>query len=233
MRKSYIDPSQAVHFDKKITTEVEIRKVIAFNGSPRKSWNTATLLNKALEGAASQGAETELVHLYDLNYKGCTSCFSCKLKGGKSYGRCALQDDLTPFLHQIPEVDATILGSPVYLGSATGQMRSFLERLVFPYLVYDANHSSLFQKRMATGFIFTMGAPESRIKEMGIDQNLKGMEMSLKRMLLQVGADRIMFSADYPYGSMARALLFLEQLPVSPADKERIAHGNAERLLRL
>jgi hypothetical protein len=52
-------------------------------------------------------------------------------------------------------------------------------------------------------------------------------------LLLQVGADRIMFSADYPYGSMARALSFLEQLPVSPADKERIAHGNAERLLRL
>jgi len=53
---------------------------IAMNGSPRKKWNTATLLEKALEGAASQGAETELVHLYDLNYKGCISCFACKLK---------------------------------------------------------------------------------------------------------------------------------------------------------
>jgi len=156
-------------------------KVIAFNGSPRKSWNTATLLNKALEGAASQGAETELVHLYGLNYKGCTSCFSCKLKGGKSYGRCALQDDLTPFLRQIPEADAIILGSPVYLMSATGQMRAFLERLIFPYLVYDANHSSLFPKRMSTGFIFTMGAPESQIKEMGVDQDLNLMVMSLKR----------------------------------------------------
>ena len=40
--------------------------IIAFNGSPRKSWNTATLLNKALEGATSAGAETELIHLYDL-----------------------------------------------------------------------------------------------------------------------------------------------------------------------
>lgn len=156
-------------------------KAIAFNGSPRKGWNTATLLNKALEGAASQGAESELVHLYDLNYKGCTSCFACKLKGGKSYGKCAIKDDLTPFLHQIPEVDAMILGSPVYMGTATGQMRSFLERLVFPYLVYDASHSSLFQKRMPTGFIFTMGAPESRIKEMGVDQNLNLMVMSLKR----------------------------------------------------
>ncbi|WP_320017782.1 NAD(P)H-dependent oxidoreductase [Labilibaculum manganireducens] len=40
-------------------------KVIAFNGSPRKDSNTFTLLNKALEGAASMGADTELVHLYN------------------------------------------------------------------------------------------------------------------------------------------------------------------------
>lgn len=43
-------------------------KVMAFNGSPRKNWNTATLLNKALEGATSQEAETEIIHLYDLNW---------------------------------------------------------------------------------------------------------------------------------------------------------------------
>jgi predicted TIM-barrel fold metal-dependent hydrolase len=50
-------------------------------------------------------------------------------------------------------------------------------------------------------------------------------------LLLQVGVDRIMFSADHPYGSMAQARAFLDRLPVSAADKERIAHGNAERLL--
>jgi uncharacterized protein len=52
-------------------------------------------------------------------------------------------------------------------------------------------------------------------------------------LLFQVGIDRIMFSADYPYASMEEARTFLEQLPLSPADKVRIAHGNAERLLRL
>ena len=52
-------------------------------------------------------------------------------------------------------------------------------------------------------------------------------------LLLQVGADRIMFSTDYPYASMTEARTFLDRLPVSPAEKERIAHGNAERLLRL
>jgi predicted TIM-barrel fold metal-dependent hydrolase len=52
-------------------------------------------------------------------------------------------------------------------------------------------------------------------------------------LLLQVGIDRIMFSADYPYGSMSQARAFLDHLPVSTADRQRIAHGNAERLLHL
>ena len=73
-------------------------KVMAINGSPRKQGNTATLLNKALEVAKSHGAETEMVHLYDLDYKGCRSCYACKLKGGKSYGKCAIRDSLTPVL---------------------------------------------------------------------------------------------------------------------------------------
>ena len=52
-------------------------------------------------------------------------------------------------------------------------------------------------------------------------------------LLLEVGVDRIMFSADHPYQSMAQAKAFLEQIPVSAADRERIAHGNAEKLLGL
>lgn len=52
-------------------------------------------------------------------------------------------------------------------------------------------------------------------------------------LLLHVGVERIMFSADYPYSSMAQARAFLDQLPVSPADRARIAHGNAETLLGL
>jgi multimeric flavodoxin WrbA len=49
-------------------------KVMAFNGSPhKKKWNTVTLLNSALQGAQSNGAETELVQLYDLKFSGCIS----------------------------------------------------------------------------------------------------------------------------------------------------------------
>ncbi len=51
--------------------------------------------------------------------------------------------------------------------------------------------------------------------------------------LTTFGADRIMFSVDYPYTSNDKALPFLNALPVSPADRAKIAHGNAERLLKL
>jgi multimeric flavodoxin WrbA len=140
-------------------------KVLAINGSPRKKWNTATLLQNTLDGAASHGAETELTHLYDLDYKGCTSCFSCKLKGGKSYGKCAVNDGLTPVLEKIPETDALILGSPIYFGTVTGEMRCFMERLLFPYLTYTNPPSSLFKGKIRTAFMYTMNVSEQQMKD--------------------------------------------------------------------
>ena len=144
-------------------------KVIAVNGSPRKNWNTATLLEKALEGAISEGAETELIHLYDLDYKGCRSCYSCKLKGGESLGKCAAKDDLTPTLEKIRDADAIILGAPIYMGAVAGEAQSFLERLVYP-LWDPETMSTYFKKSIPAGFICTMGAPEGRMKEMGFDR---------------------------------------------------------------
>jgi predicted TIM-barrel fold metal-dependent hydrolase len=51
--------------------------------------------------------------------------------------------------------------------------------------------------------------------------------------LMSFGVDRIMFSVDYPFASNAPARAFLDALPVTPADRAKIAHGNADRLLRL
>jgi multimeric flavodoxin WrbA len=168
-------------------------KVIAINGSPRKEWNTATLLKKALEGAASQGAATELVHLYDLNYKGCISCFACKEKGGKSYGRCVVRDDLKPLFEKIEAADALVFGSPIYLGNITGEMQSFLERLVFPYLTYTDPPQSLFPKKIRTGFVYTMGLPEELADEFGYRQRFAGIERFLTRIF---GSSETLLSFD-------------------------------------
>ncbi|MFJ8023546.1 amidohydrolase family protein [Streptomyces sp. NPDC096311] len=47
------------------------------------------------------------------------------------------------------------------------------------------------------------------------------------------GADRILFSVDYPFSSNTQARAFLDDLPVTPTDRAKIAHANAERLLKL
>jgi len=159
-------------------------EVIAFNGSPRKTWNTATLLQKALEGAASKGATTKLIHLYDLDYKGCKSCFGCKTKGGPSYGKCAVKDDLTPTLKNIESVDAVILGSPVYFWGVSGEMKSFMERLMYPFYPSKKDNDpvrTLFPKTINTGFIYTMNAPEERMKNViGYDRQISVTEGFLK-----------------------------------------------------
>ncbi|MPM79077.1 hypothetical protein SDC9_126108 [bioreactor metagenome] len=157
--------------------------VIAINGSPRKNWNTATILNKALEGASSQGATTELINLYDLNFKGCISCFACKLKGGKSYGKCGYKDELTPVLEKIESADAVILGSPIYFSEVTGEMRSFIERLIFQYLVYDENYSSLNEKKKPIGMIYTGNVPETMIKEIEYDRVLSRYENMFEKFM--------------------------------------------------
>jgi multimeric flavodoxin WrbA len=168
-------------------------KIIGFNGGPRKEWNTATLLKKALEGASSQGAKTELIHLYDLDYKGCISCFACKEKNGKSYGKCVVKDDLAPIFKIIEGAGAAIFGSPVYLGSVTGEMQSFLERLVFPYLTYTDPPESLFPKKIPTGFIYTMGVTEEFFEKFGYAQRCANMERLLSRIF---GSNETLVSLD-------------------------------------
>ena len=110
-----------------------------------------------------------MIHLYDLSYKGCISCFACKLKHGKSYGKCAVKDELTPILAKIDEADAILLGSPIYFFRMTGEMRSFMERLLFPYLEYADPWRSLSTRKINTGLIYTMNITEKEWQAMVAD----------------------------------------------------------------
>ena len=134
-------------------------KAIAVNGSPRKGWNTDLLLQKALEGAAAAGAETELIQLSDLTFSGCRSCFACKRAGAET-GRCMWKDDLQPVLDKILSADAVFMGSPIYLGNVSGMMYCLMERLAFSLLSYDDYSKQLFHGKVNSCFFFTMNAPK-------------------------------------------------------------------------
>ena len=113
-------------------------KIIIIDGGPRKTFNTASMLKKIAEGAASVSEQIEVktIRLYGLDYKGCMACMACKIKGRTS-NVCKFKDALTPVLEEIAEADGLVLGSPNYFGEVTGQMRTFLERLAFPWLSYN------------------------------------------------------------------------------------------------
>ena len=143
-------------------------KALFVNGGPRKNKNTAQMLESAMQGAKDAGAEAELVHLYDLDYKGCKSCFACQLKNAKTDGVCAIRDGLHPVLEKAREADVIVIGSPVYFSYPTGQTRSFLKRLIFPNFTYDYDEQGNRRRPIRekqTAMIFTMNIPEEAMED--------------------------------------------------------------------
>lgn len=175
-----------------------MKKVIILNGSPRKNFNTAKLLKEAQRGAESIGAETEYFNLYDINYKGCLSCFACKRKNATTNCVCAIKDDLRPILEKCIQADAIIMGSPVYFSYPTGEFRSFLERLLFPVHTYLVDKEtgglkSLRPKTIPCGVIFTMNCPKEWMGKYNYPTILEDNINSLNHVF---GCAEVMYSCD-------------------------------------
>lgn len=139
-------------------------KALFVNGSPRKNWNTHKMLEQAMKGASDAGAECEMIHLYDLKFKGCVSCFACKVKNNKTGGLCAYRDELRPVLEKALASDVIVAGSPVYFSYPTGMFRSFIERLLFPIMSYSVNPDGTrpraIDRTIYSAVIYTMNCPE-------------------------------------------------------------------------
>jgi len=135
-----------------------MKKILAFNGSPNVKGNTALLLETMLKAAASKGAETKLVSLNTLKMKGCQACYACQGNGG----HCATVDELQPLLEEIYKADAVILGSPVYMGQMSAQLKGLVDRF-FSFLNMAAGHKTNLAsgKKAVMLFVQNMPAPEA------------------------------------------------------------------------
>ncbi len=156
-------------------------KALFVNCSPRKNWNTQKLLERAMQGAKDSGAECELVNLYDIAFKGCVSCFACKLKARKQDGLCAFKDPLTPILEKARNSDVLVIGSPVYFSYPTAYMRAFLERFGFPLMDYSGNTN--LDRKIQSALIFTMNAPEDIAEKFNYPVLLGANATALERLL--------------------------------------------------
>ena len=103
--------------------------------------------------------QKEYIDLFDLSYTGCRSCLACKRKDAERC-KCFWKDDLSPIIDRIFAADALIVGSPIYLGDITSQLRGLIERLHFCALSYD-DYSNYFTGKVDVGIILTMNAPKT------------------------------------------------------------------------
>ncbi len=144
-----------------------MNSVIIINGSPRKDGNTAKMCRAFAEGVKLQlqDATIETVNLYDFDFKGCRSCFACKLKGSKNYGHCSVKDSIMPILEKAAQADILVFGSPIFLMDISAQMKAFLERLIFPFATYEAGYKTIAPKRCNVATIYTMNVPKEMFPE--------------------------------------------------------------------
>ncbi len=98
-------------------------RVLGISGSPRTGGNTDILLEKSLEGARSNGAETEKIILNDLKMSPCQECVKMP-----DDGTCKIQDDFTGLYEKIKKADAVILASPIFFGSLSAQTKIMIDR---------------------------------------------------------------------------------------------------------
>jgi len=99
-------------------------KILAINGSPRANGNTAYALTYALSRFQELGVETKLIQLAELEIKPCGGCFHC-------IGHdCVHEDDMKQVEEAMRWCDGLVLGSPVYMGMVTGQMKTMMDRSV-------------------------------------------------------------------------------------------------------
>ncbi|MBQ7752171.1 MAG: flavodoxin family protein [Treponema sp.] len=146
------------------------KKIVVVNASPRKGWNTDTLLMEAAKGAGAAGAEIVKFDLFKLEkYTGCISCFGCKRE--KFKGHCICRDGLTPVLDAIREADGLIIGSPNYLSELTASFRALYERLIFQNLTYNAETPCCNEHPIPVLFIMTSNAPDTMYT--GLVENYK------------------------------------------------------------
>jgi len=103
--------------------------IIGINGSPRKEGNSGLLLERALQGAAANGARTTVIQaaeiLADVAVPFCTVCTN------PCAGVCAHGNKLGETYELLKQADGIIMASPVYFGTVSGQLKALCDKTRF------------------------------------------------------------------------------------------------------
>ena len=106
-------------------------RIMAVSGSYRKKGATHRTFDAAVEGAKKAGGKVEVLDLLDIDFGHCRNCLTCWRSStfGEAVKKCPNQDDLTPWIAKLPEIDGLILSSPVNVNALTALLKKFMERI--------------------------------------------------------------------------------------------------------
>ncbi len=122
-------------------------KVVAFNGSPRKTGNTSILIRAVLDELEKEGIETEFVQIGGQPLRGCVACMKC-LKDKNQ--RCANDDDnMNEYIEKMIAADGILLGSPTYFATVSTEIKALIDRAGYVARV----NGSLFKRKVGAGVV--------------------------------------------------------------------------------
>jgi NAD(P)H-dependent FMN reductase len=136
-------------------------RIIALNGSPNRNGNTATLMKWVVEGCVEAGAEVEWIHIADYDIRYCQGCHSCI-----RVGECPIQDDVPAIRDRLLAADGVVVGSPVYEGYPTAQLKTLFDRLAL-FILYTNLFSGLRSVGVATSGVAPTRATARAAAELG------------------------------------------------------------------
>lgn len=149
-----------------------MQKVIMLSASPRPSGNTYQVLEECAKVIEDEGLEVEIIPFVGKNIRSCIACGRCAV-----IGECSQKDELNDIIAKIREADGFIVGSPVYFGTARGDVMSALQRIGMVSMASDnflswkvggpiavarrGGHTSTIQEMLMFFFINDMIVPGS------------------------------------------------------------------------
>lgn len=159
-----------------------MKKVVLLSGSPRPGGNTAQVVEECARVIREEGFDTEIVSLAGRKVESCTACYRCGEEGN-----CVLDDGLNELIDSLRKADGFIVASPVYFGTARGDVMAALQRIGMVSMATDrflswkvggpiavarrGGHTSTIQEMLMFFFINEMIVPGSTYWNMVFGRN--------------------------------------------------------------
>lgn len=150
-------------------------KTIVINAAPKRRGCNAKLMQSAMKGAESVGADVKYVDLYKLDLHGCMTCLICK-KDGKE-GKCYWRDEASSLIEEILDCDCLLIGAPIFFSGPTSHYQALIERIIYCIVSYKTGN--VFKGKINVGLFYTINYPKDYF-EQSVRPHLKQSEDILK-----------------------------------------------------